>query len=100
MFVCDIIVSLDGHTTRSVGSGDHFSLNFSSWAENPQGTLISREPYIGALAVKLIEEELKEIEDAVPQDEVSGDRYVQFHLASAWMYNNSPPLSSWTETQR
>ncbi|CAM6100064.1 unnamed protein product [Calypogeia fissa] len=54
------------------------------------------EENIGSLAVKLTPEELKTIQDAVPQNEVAGERYPQGHLAHTWMFVNSPPLSSWT----
>ncbi|CAM6119506.1 unnamed protein product [Calypogeia fissa] len=55
------------------------------------------EENIGALAVKLTEEELKEIQDAVPQNEVSGDRYMKEFMVHTWMHTSSPPLSTWTE---
>lgn len=54
---------------------------------------------IGALAVKLTPAELKAIQDAVPQNEVSGDRYPKSLLAHTWIHINSPPLSSWTGAQ-
>ncbi|CAM6104020.1 unnamed protein product [Calypogeia fissa] len=55
------------------------------------------EENIGALAMKLTEEELKEIQDAVPQNEVSGDRYMKELMVNTWMHTSSPPLSTWTK---
>ncbi|CAM6104021.1 unnamed protein product [Calypogeia fissa] len=55
------------------------------------------EENIGALAVKLTEEDVKEIQDAVPQNEVSGDRYMKEYMVHTWMNTSSPPLSTWTK---
>jgi len=51
---------------------------------------------IGALGVKLTEEEIKALEDAVPAEEVAGTRYGAHSLKSTWQNAKSPPLSSWT----
>jgi aryl-alcohol dehydrogenase-like predicted oxidoreductase len=53
------------------------------------------EENIGALSVTLSKEELKEIEDAVPHEEVAGGRYPEGSLTLTWRFNSSPPLSEW-----
>ncbi|CAM6093052.1 unnamed protein product [Calypogeia fissa] len=53
------------------------------------------EENIGALAVQLSKEELKEIEDAVPQEDVAGSRYPEESMKTTWRFNNSPPISDW-----
>ena len=40
--------------------------------------------------MKLTEEDLKEIADAVPVDEVGGDREFEFLAKYAWNYANTP----------
>ncbi|KAK4759365.1 hypothetical protein SAY87_022496 [Trapa incisa] len=45
---------------------------------------------IGSLKVKLTEEDLKEISDAVPGDEVAGDRIFESALRCTWKYANTP----------
>ncbi|KAK9930923.1 hypothetical protein M0R45_018225 [Rubus argutus] len=45
---------------------------------------------IGSLDVKLTEEDLKEIRDAVPIDEVVGDRDFEYYSKFAWNYANAP----------
>lgn len=54
------------------------------------------ESNIGALAVKLTDEEMKALEDAVPVEDVAGTRYAPASLRSTWQNASSPPLSSWT----
>lgn len=53
------------------------------------------ESNIGAVAISLSKEEIKEIEAAVPISEVAGDRYHADHLKDTWRYSSTPPLSSW-----
>lgn len=45
---------------------------------------------IGSLDVKLTEDDLKEISDAVPIDEVFGDRDFEYYSKFAWNYANAP----------
>ncbi|GAU11625.1 hypothetical protein TSUD_346170 [Trifolium subterraneum] len=51
---------------------------------------------LGALSVKLSEEELKEISAVVPIDDVAGDRhYSGFDQSSwTWKFANTPPKVS------
>jgi len=51
---------------------------------------------IGALGVKLSEEEMKALEEAVPASDVAGTRYAAARMSSTWQHAKSPPLSSWT----
>jgi diketogulonate reductase-like aldo/keto reductase len=51
------------------------------------------EENIGALAVQLSKEDMKEIEDAVPHLEVAGDRYGD--MKSTWRFTSSPPLGDY-----
>lgn len=53
------------------------------------------EENIGALKVKLAPEELKEIEEAVPHEEIVGDRYKD--MKSTWRFSTTPPLATWGE---
>ncbi|KAI9111599.1 hypothetical protein K1719_017289 [Acacia pycnantha] len=46
---------------------------------------------VGALAVKLSDEELKEISEMVPIDEVAGDRYFDNMDKMGWRVANTPP---------
>ncbi|KAK4759366.1 hypothetical protein SAY87_022497 [Trapa incisa] len=46
---------------------------------------------IRSLEVKLTEEDLKEVSDAVPADEVAGDRLFQNVIGMSWNYTNTPP---------
>ena len=50
---------------------------------------------IGALKVSLSEEEIRELEAAVPIDQFAGERYREEHLHSTWRFASTPPLSSW-----
>jgi hypothetical protein len=54
---------------------------------------------IGAFSVHLTEEEIAEIEAAVPIDEVAGERYNAAHMSSTFAYSSSPPLSSWKDSK-
>ncbi|KAF9618605.1 hypothetical protein IFM89_002300 [Coptis chinensis] len=45
---------------------------------------------IGSLKVKLNEEDLKEISDAVPMDEVAGSRTYEHILLHSWKFANTP----------
>jgi aryl-alcohol dehydrogenase-like predicted oxidoreductase len=54
---------------------------------------------IGAFSVHLSEEEIAEIEAAVPIDEVAGERYPAAHMPSTFAYSSSPPLSSWKDSE-
>ncbi|KAJ7300216.1 hypothetical protein O6H91_07G049800 [Diphasiastrum complanatum] len=53
------------------------------------------EENIGAIGIKLSQEELKELEDAVPIDAIAGDRHVNMPIT--WRHMSTPPLSSWKE---
>ncbi|CAK9196608.1 unnamed protein product [Sphagnum troendelagicum] len=54
---------------------------------------------IGAFSVHLSEEEIAEIEAAVPIDEVAGERYNAAHILCTFAYSSSPPLSSWKDSE-
>ncbi|KAL3691723.1 hypothetical protein R1sor_005374 [Riccia sorocarpa] len=56
------------------------------------------EENIGALKIKLTPEEIKAVEDAVPVEEVKGDRYAD--MSKTWKFNSSPPLDTWTGTKQ
>ncbi|KAI6692596.1 hypothetical protein NL676_020306 [Syzygium grande] len=45
---------------------------------------------IGSLSVKLTEEDVKEISDAVPIDDIAGDRTTEHHVRRLWKYANTP----------
>ena len=53
------------------------------------------ESNIGSLGVKLSEEDMKALEDAVPAEEVAGERYTAQMLSLGWQNAKTPPLSSW-----
>lgn len=53
------------------------------------------EENIGALAIHLTPEELKEVEEAVPHEEVAGDRYG--NMKSTWRFAQTPNLAAWGE---
>jgi aryl-alcohol dehydrogenase-like predicted oxidoreductase len=53
------------------------------------------EANVGALSVKLSEEEVQELESAIPPEAVSGERYHPSFMAFSWLYARTPPLSSW-----
>ncbi|CAM6040112.1 unnamed protein product [Sphagnum compactum] len=53
------------------------------------------EANVGAVSVKLSEEEMQELESAIPPEAVSGERYHPAFMAYSWLYARSPPLSSW-----
>jgi aryl-alcohol dehydrogenase-like predicted oxidoreductase len=53
------------------------------------------EANVGAVSVKLSEEEMQELESAIPPEAVSGERYHPSFMAYSWLYAQSPPLSSW-----
>lgn len=46
---------------------------------------------IGSLALKLTKEDLKEIADAVPIQEVAGDRTYEIMKKVSWKLANTPP---------
>lgn len=52
---------------------------------------------IGALDIKLSEAEIKEIADAVPENEVEGSRYAEVMMKHSWNLASTPPLSSWKQ---
>ncbi len=54
---------------------------------------------IGVFSVHLSEEEIAEIEAAVPIDEVAGERYHAALISSTFAYSSSPPLSSWKDSE-
>lgn len=45
---------------------------------------------IGSLAVELTKEDLKEISDAVPSNEVAGERDHPLYSKFAWKFANTP----------
>lgn len=47
---------------------------------------------IGALSVKLTEEELREISDAIPINEVAGGRTYELFNNVSWRFANTPTL--------
>jgi diketogulonate reductase-like aldo/keto reductase len=53
------------------------------------------EANVGALSVKLSEEEMQELESAIPPEAVSGERYHPSLKAYYWLHARTPPLSSW-----
>ena len=60
----------------------------------PGTTKVSNlESNIGALGVKLSEKEMKELEAAVPQEDIAGARSI--FMAATWQNARTPPLSSW-----
>ena len=50
---------------------------------------------IDAVHVKLSDEEIAELEAAVPTEEIAGERYNASFMHTTWRYAQSPPLSSW-----
>ena len=46
---------------------------------------------LGALAVKLSEEDLREISAAVPVDDIAGSRYYNGFDQLSWKFANTPP---------
>ncbi|KAF4358529.1 hypothetical protein G4B88_028378 [Cannabis sativa] len=46
---------------------------------------------IGSVSVKLTEQDMKEICDAVPVEEVAGDRIYESMISSSWKFANTPP---------
>lgn len=54
---------------------------------------------IGVFNVHLSEEEIAEIEAAVPIDEVAGERYQAEYMSSTFACASSPPLSSWKDSE-
>jgi aryl-alcohol dehydrogenase-like predicted oxidoreductase len=53
------------------------------------------ESNVAALGLELTEEDMKALEDAVPANEVAGDRYVGGLAKISWQNVRTPPLSSW-----
>jgi hypothetical protein len=53
------------------------------------------EANVEAVSVKLCEEEMQELESAIPPEAVSGERYHPALKAYYWLYALTPPLSSW-----
>lgn len=45
---------------------------------------------IGSLSVKLTEDDVKEISDAVPIEDVAGDRNSEHIVRFSWKYANTP----------
>ncbi|KAH8948942.1 hypothetical protein BDL97_10G004200 [Sphagnum fallax] len=57
---------------------------------------VNLESNIGAVAISLSKEEIKDIEGTVPVSEVAGDRYHEdIGLKESWRHSKTPPLSSW-----
>ncbi|XP_024358782.1 probable aldo-keto reductase 2 [Physcomitrium patens] len=50
---------------------------------------------IDSLQVSLTDEEIAELEAAVPQEDIAGDRYNPEHAHNTWRNASTPPLSSW-----
>ena len=53
---------------------------------------------IDSVKVSLTDEEIKELEAAVPSEEIAGERYSAAHLHHTWRYAQTPPLSSWKQS--
>ncbi|CAK9197327.1 unnamed protein product [Sphagnum troendelagicum] len=53
------------------------------------------EANVGAVSVKLSEEEMHELESAIPPEAVSGQRSHPTYMTQSWLYSHTPPLSSW-----
>ncbi|PNY14319.1 perakine reductase-like protein [Trifolium pratense] len=53
------------------------------------------ENNIGSLTVKLTEEDLKEISDAVPVEEIAGKREYDSLLQYSWKFATTPPKLGW-----
>lgn len=53
------------------------------------------ESNIASLGLKLTDEDMKALEDAVPPGEVAGERYSGQMLSLGWQNTKTPPLSSW-----
>lgn len=51
------------------------------------------EENIAALAINLTPEELKDIEEAVPHEEIAGARYADMN--ATWRFAQTPPLATW-----
>ena len=49
---------------------------------------------IDSLRIKLTKEDLKEISDAVPTEEVAGGRYPDSFDKTSWNFANTPPKDS------
>lgn len=45
---------------------------------------------IASLDVKLSEEELKEVSDAMPVDEIGGERDIELFTSCSWKFANTP----------
>ncbi|XP_024627357.1 probable aldo-keto reductase 1 [Medicago truncatula] len=53
---------------------------------------------LGALGVKLSEEDMREISDAVPEDDIAGSRYYNGMDSLSWKFANTPPKVSTVST--
>lgn len=53
---------------------------------------------LGALAVKLSEEDMREISAAVPEDDIAGSRYYNGMDSLSWKFANTPPKVSTVST--
>jgi aryl-alcohol dehydrogenase-like predicted oxidoreductase len=53
------------------------------------------EANIGSLGVKLMEADMKALEDAVPASDVTGTRYNAMGTRHTYQNASTPPLSSW-----
>ena len=49
---------------------------------------------IGSLKVKLSEDDLREITEAMPISEVRGDRIIEAFMRCSWKFANTPPKHS------
>lgn len=60
--------------------------------------VVNLDSNIDSLAVSLTEEEMKELEAAVPVHEIAGERHMEVIMENTWRYVISPPLESWNPT--
>lgn len=51
-----------------------------------------------SLAVSLTDEEIEQLEAAVPVHEIAGERYMEGVMERTWRFVTSPPLESWKPT--
>ncbi|KEH25850.1 aldo-keto reductase, putative [Medicago truncatula] len=53
---------------------------------------------LGALGVKLSEEDMRKISDAVPEDDIASSRYYNGMDSLSWKFANTPPKVSTVST--
>jgi hypothetical protein len=59
---------------------------------------VNLDSNIDSLGVSLTEQEMEQLEAAVPVHEIAGERYMEYGLVRTWRYVSSPPLESWKPT--